>query len=77
MAALDRSGRQPGLQLDDLALDATFAVRTRGPDGPDIEAAHREPEDTDGALIRPLHVVDCEQDRRLGREETNEAEGRD
>jgi len=76
VAALDRSGRQPGLQLDELALAATSG-RQEGPDGPAFEAAHREPEDTDGALIRPLHVVDGEQERRLGREETNEAEGRD
>ena len=76
VAALDRSGRQPGHQLDELVLAAPTG-RQKGADGPAFEAAHREPEDTDGALVRPLHVVDGEQERRLGREETNEAEGRD
>ena len=76
MAALNRSGRQSGRQLDELVRAAPTG-RQEGADGPAFEAAHREPEDTDGTLVRPLHVVDGEQERRLGREETNEAEGGD
>ena len=76
VAALDRSGRQPGHQLDELVLAAPTG-RQQGADGPAFEPAQREREDADGALVRPLHVVDGEQNRRLGSEETNEAEGRD
>jgi hypothetical protein len=76
VAALDRSGRQPGDQLDELVLAAPTG-RQEGADGPAFEAAHREPEDAEGALVCPLHVVDGEQERRLSREQTNQAEGCD